>query len=166
MFLQCCHCLGLIFLSKYFCCVWITESHHVNISRVRESTALLLLACVCARRGGQETTATAAGCAGRGGAGRGGMASNGPQVRWRPDNTVTQLQHTQHTPSLHPGGPHPPADLLTSRYRGTISNRRQNPQYHDSLGKKIMEQEENFPSVAHESLVTEAVPCQCPHMVQ
>ena len=92
--------------------VWITESHHVNISRVRESTALLLRACVCARRGGQETTATAAGCAGRGGAGRGGMASNGPQVRWRPDNTVTQ--HTQHTPSLHPGGPHPPADLVTS----------------------------------------------------
>ena len=94
--------------------VWITESHHVNISRVRESTALLLLACVCARRGGQETTATAAGCAGRGGAGRGGMASNGPQVRWRPDNTVTQLQHTQHTPSPRPGGPHPPADLVTS----------------------------------------------------
>ena len=60
-----------------------SRCHHVNISRVRESTALLLLACVCARRGGQETTATAAGCAGRGGAGRGALASNGPQVRRR-----------------------------------------------------------------------------------
>ena len=45
-----------------------SRCHHVNISRVRESTARLLRACVCARRGGQETTATAAGCAGRGGA--------------------------------------------------------------------------------------------------
>ena len=53
----------------------------------------------------------------RGGAGRGGMASNGPQVRWRPDNTVTQLQHTQHTPSPRPGGPHPSSRL---GYQATV----------------------------------------------
>ena len=146
--------------------VWITESHHVNISCVRESTALLLLACVCARRGGQETTATAAGCAGRGGAGRGGMASNGPQVRWRPDNTVTQLQHTQHTPSLHPGGPHPSSRLGYQQHRGTISNRRQNPhKLCDSFGKKFMEREESFPCVSHESH-SQSHASQCPHMVQ
>ena len=53
----------------------------------------------------------------RGGAGRGGMASNGPQVRWRPDNTVTQHQHTQHTPSPRPGGPHPSSRL---GYQATV----------------------------------------------
>ena len=62
------------------------------------------------------------------GAGRGGMASNGPQVRWRPDNTVTQHQHTQHTPSLHPGGPHPPSShLITRIQRGIFCSTCQNP---------------------------------------
>ena len=75
-----------------------SRCHHVNISRVRESTARLLRACVCARRGGQETTATAAGCAGRGGAGRPGQQRSTGEVEgwtgWRPDNTVTRIHNT------------------------------------------------------------------------
>ena len=104
----------------------------------------------------------------RGGAGRGALASNGPQVRRRAGlagGLTTPLPAYTTLSVTTPGGVHPPADLITRVYRGTISNRRQNPhKLYDSFGKKIMEQEESFPCVSHESLSQSHA--QCPHMVQ